>query len=400
MMRTIRDLDASGKRVLVRVDFNVPMRCGVVADDTRIRAALPTIKSLVDQGAKVILASHLGRPKGTVVEGLRMAPVATHLTRLLGRTVAFTSDCVGPEVARAVDRLEPGRILVLENVRFHPEEEANDPVFAAALAANADAFVNDAFGTAHRAHASTVGVAEVLPAYAGLLLEREVAVLSDLLEHPERPFVGVIGGAKVSDKLGVIEHLLTKVDALILGGGMANTFLSAEGFAIGTSLAEKSLVGEARRILASAARAGVPILLPLDVVVTDEVRHVERHRLVSVGDVGRRESIVDIGPASIRAITSQLEAARTIFWNGPLGVFEIEAFAAGTNAVARELATRARHGATVVAGGGESVAAISALGLASRMTHLSTGGGASLEFIEGKDLPGVSVLQERVLATA
>ncbi len=229
MMRSVRDLDASGKRVLLRVDFNVPIKGGVVTDDTRIRAALPTIRFLTDQGARVILASHLGRPKGAVVEGLRMAPVAARLTRLLGQTVAFADDCVGPRVAGAVERLEPGRILVLENLRFHPEEEANDPDFAVALAAHADVYVDDAFGTAHRAHASTVGVAKLLPAYAGLLLEREVTVLSDLLDAPGRPFIGVIGGAKVSDKLGVIEHLLTKVDALILGGGMANTFLLAEG---------------------------------------------------------------------------------------------------------------------------------------------------------------------------
>ena len=297
-------------------------------------------------------------------------------------------------MAEAIERLEPGRVLILENLRFHAEEEANDPAFAAALAANADVYVNDAFGTAHRAHASTVGVAKLLPAYAGLLLEREVTVLSDLLDDPERPFVGIVGGAKVSDKLGVIEHLLTKVDALVLGGGMANTFLLAEGFSIGTSLAEKTLVDEARRILASAARAGVPILLPLDVVVADEVRDYARHHLVSVDSVDRDEAIVDIGPATIRAMTSLLEPARTVFWNGPLGVFEIEQFAAGTNATARELAKCAGHGATVVAGGGESIAAITGLGLADRMSHLSTGGGASLEFLEGRDLPGVAALRE------
>jgi phosphoglycerate kinase len=398
MMRSVRDLDASGKRVLVRVDFNVPIHGAVVTDDTRIRAALPTIRLLMDQGARVILASHLGRPKGTVVDGLRMAPVAARLTRLLGETVAFTDDCLGPSVARAIEGLEPGRVLMLENLRFHPEEEANDPAFAAALAANADVYVNDAFGTAHRAHASTVGVARLLPAYAGLLLEREVAVLSNLLDHPERPFVGILGGAKVSDKLGVIAHLLPKVDALVLGGGMANTFLLAEGFSIGTSLAERDLVEEARRIMVSASRAGVPIILPLDVMVADEVRVDARHRVVSVESVDRDEAIVDVGPATIRAATSLLEAAKTVFWNGPLGVFEIEPFAAGTDAIARELARCTAHGATVVAGGGESIAAITSLDLAERFSHLSTGGGASLEFLEGRDLPGIAVLREPAMA--
>ena len=400
MMRSVRDLDASGKRVLVRVDFNVPIHGGVVADDARIRAALPTIRLLMDQGARVILASHLGRPKGTVVDGLRMAPVAARLTRLLGETVAFADDCIGPSVARAIEALEPGRVLILENLRFHPQEEGDDPAFAAALAANADVYVNDAFGTAHRAHASTVGVARLLPGYAGLLLEREVAVLSNLLDHPEHPFVGIIGGAKVSDKLGVIEHLLPKVDALVLGGGMANTFLLAEGFSVGRSLAERELVEEARRIMVSASRAGVPIFLPLDVMVADEVRDDARHRVVSVESVDRDEAIVDIGPATIRATTSLLEAAKTVFWNGPLGVFEIPQFAAGTDAIARDLARCTAHGATVVAGGGESIAAITRLDLAARFSHLSTGGGASLEFIEGRDLPGVAVLREQAMVMA
>jgi phosphoglycerate kinase len=400
MMRSVRDLDPMGKRVLVRVDFNVPMEGGIVTDDTRIRAALPTIRLLMDGGARVILASHLGRPKGTVVAGLRMAPIAACLSRLLGQTVAIADDCVGPNVARAVERLEPGRVLILENLRFHPEEEANDPAFAAALAANADIFVNDAFGTAHRAHASTVGVATSLPAYAGLLLEREVMTLSELLERPKRPFVAILGGAKVSDKLGVIENLLTKVDTLVLGGGMANTFLLAEGFAIGTSLAESDLVEDARRTLAQAARIGVPIILPLDVIVAEGTRDDAPHHVVAVDQVDPDEIIVDIGPATIRAMTSILEAARTVFWNGPLGVFEIDAFAAGTNAVARQLATSAAHGTTVVAGGGESIAAITRLGLGERMTHLSTGGGASLEFLQGHGLPGVAVLMEEAAVVA
>ena len=400
MLRSVRDLDASGKRVFVRVDLNVPLRDGLVSDDTRIRAALPTIDLLVDQGARVILASHLGRPKGAVVDGLRMAPVATCLMRLLGRAVAFTPDCIGPSVTAAVEQMEAGDVLLLENLRFHPQEEADDPAFAAALAANVDAYVNDAFGTAHRAHASTVGTARLLPAYAGLLMDREVTTLSDLLDHPAHPFVAILGGAKVSDKLGVIERLLTKVDALVLGGGMANTFLLAEGYGIGTSLAEADRVDEAGRLLAESAARGVPIVLPLDVVVADEVRAGAKHRLTAVNEVERDEAIVDIGPGTVRAMASLVEAARTVFWNGPLGVFEIEAFAGGTEATARELARAVSHGTTVVAGGGDSIAAITRLGLADRMTHLSTGGGASLEFLEGRDLPGVAVLRDAPAAVA
>jgi phosphoglycerate kinase len=393
MLRSVRDLDASGKRVLVRVDFNVPLRDAAVSDDTRIRAALPTIELLAEQGARVILASHLGRPDGRVVDGLRMAPVADRLAALLGRPVAVTDDCVGPPVAEAVDRLSPGEVLLLENLRFHPEEEADDPSFAAALASNADAFVNDAFGTAHRAHASTVGVTRLLPAFAGLLMEREVTALTALLEAPRRPFVAILGGAKVSDKVGVIEHLLTKVDTLILGGGMANTFLRAEGFEVGRSLVEADRIDEARRLLTVSAARGVPIVLPVDVVVVDHVRSGASHRCAAVDAVEPDESIVDIGPGTIRAMRPLLEAARTIFWNGPLGVFETETFAAGTNAAARELAACASHGTTVVAGGGDSIAAITRLGLAQRMTHLSTGGGASLEFLEGRALPGVVALE-------
>jgi phosphoglycerate kinase len=400
MMRSVRDLDASGKRVLVRVDFNVPMKEGVITDDTRIRAARPTIELLVDQGARVVLASHLGRPDGRVVEQLRMAPLAARLEELLGRPVATTDDCIGLQVAKRVERLRPGEVLLLENLRFHPEEEADDPAFAAALAANADAFVNDAFGTAHRSHASTVGVARLLPAYAGLLMEREVTALSDLLQAPQRPFVAILGGAKVSDKLGVISRLLSHVDMLVLGGGMANTFLLAEGFEVGWSLTEPRLVDEARQILVSAAARGVPIVLPLDVVVADEPRDGSRHRVAAVNDVGRDEAIVDVGPGTLRAMSSLIEAAKTVFWNGPLGLFEIEEFAVGTNAAALELAECAIRGTTVVVGGGDSITAITRLGLAGRMTHLSTGGGASLEFLEGRDLPGIAVLREDARAVA
>jgi phosphoglycerate kinase len=393
VLRSVRELDASGKRVFVRVDLNVPLRNGVVADDTRIRAALPTIELLLAQGARVILASHLGRPHGAVDAHLRMTPVASRLTRLLGHAVGVASDCIGPDVARAVELMEPGQVLLLENLRFHPGEEADDPAFAAALAANADAYVDDAFGAAHRAHASTVGIAKLLPAYAGLLMEREVTALSGLLETPAHPFVAILGGAKVSDKLGVIRQLLTRVDALVLGGGMANTFLLAEGLPIGRSLAERELVEEAGRLLGLSAARGVPIITPLDVVVADEVRAGALYRVAAVNEVEPDETIVDIGPGSVRSMRTLLEAARTIFWNGPLGVFEIDDFAAGTDAVARELAGCAIRGASVIAGGGDSLAAIRHLDIGHRFTHLSTGGGASLEFLEGRELPGVRVLR-------
>jgi phosphoglycerate kinase len=398
-LRSVRDLDAAGQRVFIRVDFNVPLQHGVVADDTKIRAALPTIQRLIDQGARVILASHLGRPDGVVVERLRMASVLGSLTHLLGRTVAVTDDCVGPHVTEAIERLEPGDVLLLENLRFHPGEEADDPAFAAALAANADVFVNDAFGTAHRAHASTVGIARHLPAYAGLLLEREVEVLSGLLEAPMRPFVTIVGGAKVSDKLGVIEHLVPKIDTLIVGGGLADTFLLAEGYAVGRSLAEPGKAADAGRVLAAAAARGVPVIVPIDVVAADGVREGATHRVVAVDEVERDESIVDIGPGSIRMIIGVLQSARTILWNGPLGVTEIDAFAHGTTAIAEELARCARRGTTVIVGGGDSIAAITRLGLEDRFTHLSTGGGASLEFLEGRDLPGVAVLREAALVS-
>jgi phosphoglycerate kinase len=392
---TIRDVDVTGKRVFVRVDFNVPLADGKVTDDSRIRAAIPTVNALLQGGASVILASHLGRPDGKVQDGLRLRPVGERLTQLLRRNVPVTGDALGVGTEDAVKRLRPGEVLMLENLRFHAEEEKNDPAFAAALASYADIFVNDAFGTAHRAHASTVGIAKLLPAYAGLLMERELEMLSKLLQAPERPFAAILGGAKVSDKIKVIDHLLTKVDLLILGGGMANTFLLAQGKAIGKSLAEPDRVEDARRILSSAADNDVRVVLPVDVIVAKEVTRGTEYKTLPAEKIPASWHIVDIGKASQDLIVEALADVQTVFWNGPLGVFEIPSFAHGTKAIARILAERADAGATVVVGGGDSVAAVTQQGLADRMTHISTGGGASLEFLEGRELPGVTVLLDR-----
>ena len=392
---TIRDADVAGKRVFVRVDFNVPLADGKVTDDSRVRAAIPTILALVQAGAKVILASHLGRPNGKVSDSLRLRPVGQRLTELLRRNVPVTGDALGLGTEDALKRMRPGEILLLENLRFHAEEEANDPAFAATLASYADIYVNDAFGSAHRAHASTVGVAKLLPAYAGLLMERELAMLSKLLEAPERPFAAILGGAKVSDKIKVIDHLLTKVDMLVLGGGMANTFLLAQGKAIGKSLAEPDRVQDAQRILATAEKNGVRVVLPVDVIVAKEVTRGTEYKTLQAEKIPASWHIVDLGKASQDLMVEALTDVKTVFWNGPLGVFEIPSFAHGTNAVARLLADRAEHGATVVIGGGDSVASITQQGLADRMTHISTGGGASLEFLEGRELPGVTVLLDR-----
>jgi len=392
---TIRDADVAGKRVFVRVDFNVPLADGRVTDDSRIRAAIPTIVALLQGGASIILASHLGRPDGKVQDGLRLRPIGERLTKLLRRNVPVTGDALGLGTEDAVKRLRPGEVLMLENLRFHAEEEKNDPAFAATLASYADIFVNDAFGTAHRAHASTVGIAKLLPAYAGLLMEREIEMLSKLLEAPERPFAAILGGAKVSDKIRVIDHLLTKVDLLILGGGMANTFLLAQGKAIGKSLAEPDRVDDARRILAAAEANGVRVVLPIDVIVAKEVTRGTEYKTLQAEKIPASWHIVDLGKASQDLMLDALADVQTVFWNGPLGVFEIPSFAHGTKAVARMLAERADSGATVVVGGGDSVAAVTQQGLADRMTHISTGGGASLEFLEGRELPGVTVLQDR-----
>jgi phosphoglycerate kinase len=392
---TVRDADVAGKRVFVRVDFNVPLADGKVTDDSRIRAAIPTIAYLLQAGARVILASHLGRPDGKVSDSLRLRPVGLRLGELLRRNVPVTGDALGLGTEDAIKRLRPGEVLLLENLRFHAEEEKDDPDFAAALASYADVYVNDAFGTAHRAHASTVGIARLLPAYAGLLMERELNALSMLLESPKRPFAAILGGAKVSDKIKVIDHLLTRVDLLVLGGGMANTFLLAQGKAIGKSLAEPDRVEDARRILATAEKNRVRVVLPVDVIVAKEVTRGTEYKTLPAEKIPASWHIVDIGKASQDLIVDALADAKTVFWNGPLGVFEIPSFAHGTKAVARMLADAAEAGATVVVGGGDSVAAITQQGLADKMTHISTGGGASLEFLEGRELPGVSVLQDR-----
>ena len=392
---TVRDVDASGKRVFVRVDFNVPLEDGKITDDQRIRAALPTIRHLLSQGARIVLASHLGRPDGKVQDALRLRPVAQRLSELLGRPVPVTGDALGIGTEDAVRRLRPGELLLLENLRFHAEEEKNDPDFAKALASYAEVYVNDAFGTAHRAHASTVGVARLLPAYAGLLMEREINALANLMESPARPFAAILGGAKVSDKIKVIDNLLTKVDLLVLGGGMANTFLLAQGKSIGKSLAEPDRVADAQRILKTAEKNGVQVVLPIDVIVAKEVTRGTEYKTLQAEKIPASWHIVDLGKASQERILEALADVKTVFWNGPLGVFEIPSFAHGTNAVARMLADRAEHGATVVIGGGDSVAAITRQGLAEKMTHISTGGGASLEFLEGRELPGVAVLLDR-----
>lgn len=393
--RSVRSAAAAGKRVLVRVDFNVPLAAGAVADDTRIRAALPTIEALRAQGAAVILCSHLGRPKG-VDPRLSLAPVRARLAELLGVPVDLAPDCVGAEVASRVRALGRGGVLLLENVRFHEEEERNAAEFSAALAAPYDLYVNDAFGAAHRAHASTEGVARLLPAYAGLLLEKELLALGGLLASPARPFLAIVGGAKVSSKLDVLHALLARVDVLAIGGGMANTFLAATGHPIGRSLSEPDRMPEAERILDAAQRAGKSVLLPTDVLVAPsaDASGAAAARVVAAGGVPADVAIVDLGPRSLDAYAAAIGSAKTIFWNGPVGVFEVAAFAAGTRRIALLLAEATGRGATTVVGGGESVQAVEEAGLASRMSHVSTGGGASLELIEGKVLPGVAAIPD------
>ena len=391
-VKTIRDVDVNGRRVFVRADLNVPLEDGRVTDDNRIRASLPTIVNLLERGASVILASHLGRPKGKVVDPLRLRPVAERLSQLLGRPVRMTGDALGPGVQVAVDKLRPGDLLLLENLRFHATEEANDPEFAKALAGLADLYVNDAFGAAHRAHASTEGITHYLPAVAGLLMEREVDALTRLLRKPTRPFHAIIGGAKVSGKLEVLTALLARCQAVLLGGGMANTFLAAKGYNLGKSLVEAEQLDNAAKIFEEARRKRVRLMLPVDAVVAPQVHHRAKTRVVPIADVPKDQIVVDIGPATIKAYSDHLSKAKTVFWNGPMGVFEMPQMADGTNAIAKLLARRSRAGVVTIVGGGDSVAAVERLGLADRMTHVSTGGGASLEFIEGKTLPGVAAL--------
>ena len=390
--KTVRDVDVGGRRVFVRADLNVPIEDGRITDDTRIRASLPTLVHLLERGAIVILASHLGRPKGKVNDALRLKPVADRLSQLLGRPVRMTGDALGPGVQVAVDKLRPGDLLLLENLRFHGEEEANDPEFAKALASHADLYVNDAFGAAHRAHASTEGITHHLPAVAGLLMEREVDALSRLLKKPPRPFHALIGGAKITGKLEVITALLARCQAVLIGGGMANTFLAARGLELGKSLVEAEQLENVEPIIAEARRRRVRLMLPTDAVVAPQIHVRARTRVVPVTEVPKDQMIVDIGPETRAAYADHLTRAKTIFWNGPMGVFEIPQFAEGTNEMARVIARRTARGAITIVGGGDSVAAVEKLGLADKMTHVSTGGGASLEFIEGKILPGVAAL--------
>lgn len=387
---TIRDVDVAGKKVLVRVDFNVPIDAvGRITDDTRIRASLPTINYLVEHGAKVILMTHLGRPKGRVKNEFRLAPVARRLGEILNRQVPVAADCVGPQVEEMVNSLAPGEIILLENLRFHPEEEANDSGFSRQLAALADLYVNDAFGTAHRAHASTVGVAAYLPAVSGLLMEKEINFLEKIVTTPPRPLVACLGGAKVSDKLGVISNLLRLADQLLIGGGMANTFFLAQGYDVGKSLVEAEQLPAARQLLEEGRDK---VLLPEDVVVAQEAAAEATPQVVEPQQVPEDHLILDIGPRARERFAGVIAAAGAVVWNGPMGVFEVEPFAAGTRELARAVA--ACPGITVV-GGGDSLAAVEQAGVSDRITHLSTGGGATLEFLEGKTLPGVAVLQDK-----
>jgi len=391
---TIRDIEVGGKRVLVRADFNVPLDgdTGAITDDSRIRATLPTIKYLIDRKARVILCSHLGRPKGKVVEKLRLGVVAQRLSQLLGQKAGITTDCIGPDVEKAVEKLSEGNILLLENLRFHPEEEENAPTFAQALARLANVYVNDAFGASHRAHASIVGVANYLPAVAGLLLEKEIKVLEGILANPSHPFAELAGGAKVSDKITVLENTLDKIDCLLIGGGMAATFLKAKSYEVGSSLVEDDRLDFAAKLMKDADEHQVRLMLPVDVVIADKVSAEAKVKVVSVEKIPPDWRIVDIGPQTITNFSEELRRCKTVFWNGPMGIYEIPKFAQGTQAMAKLLAGLK---ATTVVGGGSTAEVVAEMKLADKITFVSTGGGASLRFLGGEKLPGVEVLLER-----
>ncbi len=392
--QTIRDIDVSGKKVLVRVDFNVNLdeKTGEITDDSRIRAALPTINYLIENKAKIILCSHLGRPDGKVVENLRLGVVAKRLSQLIGRPVITASDCIGPEAEIEADGLDEGELLLLENLRFHPGEEENDPVFAAALAKLADIYVDDAFGTAHRAHASTDGVTKFLPAVAGLLMEKELEHLGGILEHPVHPFGGLVGGAKVSDKVAMLENIMNKVDFILVGGGMAATFLKAKSYEVGLSLVEEDRIDTARDLMEKAEKAGVHLVLPTDVMVTEEIKAGSPREIVPVDKISPDKRIVDIGHRTIELFSGELRRAGTVFWNGPMGINEIPDFAAGTHAMALLLSGL---DADTIIGGGSTADVVINMGLADKMTFISTGGGASLRFLSGKKLPGVEALLDK-----
>jgi phosphoglycerate kinase len=391
---TVRDIEVTGKRVLVRVDFNVPVdiKTGEITDDSRIRASLPTINYLIERQASVILMSHFGRPKGKVVNEMRLAPAARRLSQILGRQVNTTADCIGPEVEKSVKALKPGDVLLLENLRFHAEEEAGDPAFAKALAGMGDIYVNDAFGTSHRAHASISGIARYLPAVAGFLLEKEINTLGGLIENPAHPFTSLFGGAKVSDKVAVLKNIMSKVDCLLIGGGMAATFLKAKSFEVGTSLVEAETVSTAAGLIQDAAKKKVRLRLPVDVVVADELNSESTSEVVSIDAIPPAKKIADIGPKTVEIFSQELRRSRTVFWNGPMGVHEIAQFAGGTRALATLLSVLK---ATTVVGGGSTAEVIDAMGLAGKVTFVSTGGGASLEFLGGDALPGVVALRDK-----
>jgi phosphoglycerate kinase len=391
---TVRDIEVTGKRVLVRVDFNVPVdaRTGAITDDSRIRAALPTIKYLIERSARVILISHLGRPKGKVVEELRLAPVAQRLSQILGQQVGVAVDCIGPEVEKSVAALKAGDVILLENLRFHSDEETGSDDFAKTLAHLGDIFVNDAFGTSHRAHASIAGIAHYLPAVAGLLLEKEINTLGGLLEHPDHPFTSIFGGAKVSDKVGMLNNIMGKVDSLLIGGGMAATFLKAKSCRVGTSQVETDCVDVAARLIKEAERSGARLILPVDVVVADDLKNDAQGRVVLIDAIPADKKIADIGPQTIEIFRQELKGSRTVFWNGPVGVEEIPQFAGGTQALARLLP---ELDAKTIVGGGSTAEVIDSLGLADKVTFVSTGGGASLKFLGGEELPGVTALLDK-----